>query len=311
MEKYVKDSPDVASDMRKLLVSLQGKPSKTIATYAGGVKVFLQDKGVKVKEESWTKIKRRGYMPKRAIAQTQDKCPTKPQLKSLLNYVDVKGKALILFLLSSGARIGETLRIKIEDLELYADPPRVHIRGEYTKGGVGERTIYFSYEARDALKDWLAIKNSVGKRQSGNKTYESARVFPFVHSTAKDLWNRACDKAGIGTKDKRTNRRVYHLHTLRKFFRSKIGLDTDTTHALMGHSEYLDGAYLRMEPKEIEEAYKEAMPNVSVYEIQNKDLREQTRSIEEENRELKERMKQQDERMAKIESLVSKMVKDS
>ena len=59
------NSPDVASDMRKLLVSLEGKPSKTICTYAGAVKVFLQDNGIKLKDEDWKKIRRRGYMPKR------------------------------------------------------------------------------------------------------------------------------------------------------------------------------------------------------------------------------------------------------
>jgi len=284
LQKYVKDSPNVTEDIRRYLTLLEGKPSKTVSTYVGAVKVFLQDKGVKVPDEAWKKIKRRGFMPKRIRATTRDKKPTKTQLKRILNYVDVKGKALILFLVSSGGRVGETLRLKIEDFDFEADPPRVHIRGEITKGGVGERTAYFSYEARDALKDWLAIKDSMHKRDGS--TYKDDRVFPFVLSTANDLFNRACDKAGIGTRDKRTERRVIHLHSLRKFFRTKIGLDLDMTHALMGHAEYLDQSYLRQEQGEIAEAYLEAMPNVSVYGGQGPEIK----SLEEENQQLKDRL---------------------
>ncbi len=296
--------------MRKLLASLEGKPPKTIQTYSGAVKVFLQDKGVKVSDEAWSKIRRRCYLPKRVMPQTKDKSPTKTQLKRILNYVDVKGKALILFLVSSGGRIGEALQMKIEDLNLEADPPSVHIRGETTKGGVGERTAYFSFEARDAILDWLAIKDNMGKR-GGSKTYKDEKVFPFTHNTSKDLWNRASDKAGLGTRDKRTGRRIYHLHTLRKFFRTKIGLDLDITNALMGHSEYLDAAYLRLDEKgDIAEAYKEAMANVSVYELQNTELKEKAESIEDENRELKERLADHDARMAKIENLLEQLLSE-
>jgi integrase len=299
----VNNSPSVASDMRKLLAFLDGKPSKTINTYAGAVKVFLQDKGVKVKDEAWTKIRRRGYMPKRVKAQTRDKKPTKAQLKRVLNYVDIKGKAMILFLTSSGARIGETLQLLEDDFNFEADPPRVHIRGEFTKGGVGERTAYFSYEAKDAIKDWMAIKNSMGKRDGSS--YRSEKVFPFTHHTAKEILNRACDKAGIGTRDKRTNRRIYHLHSLRKFFRTKIGLDLDVTHALMGHAEYLDDAYLRLEEEgEIAKAYLEAMPNVSVYQVETPEIK----NLEQENEELKDRLAKLESEFGTLKSLIAEAV---
>ena len=299
LEEYVNDSPDVAADVRKLLASMEGRPSKTINTYVGAVKVFLQDKDIKVKDEAWTKIRRRGYMPKRVKAQTRDKKPTKIQLKRILNYVDVKGKAMILFLLSSGARIGETLQLLEEDFKLEADPPEVHIRGEITKGGIGERTAYFSYEARDAIKDWMAIKNSMGKRDGF--TYKSEKVFPFTHHTAQSIWNLACDKAELGIKDSRTGRRIYHLHSLRKFFRTKIGLELDVTHALMGHAEYLDDAYLRLEEEgEIAEAYLEAMPNVSVYQIETPEIK----NLEQENENLKERILKTEAKLAQIEKLL-------
>jgi integrase len=53
-------------------------------------------------------------------ASTPDKIPTKAQLRSILNYMDIKGRAIILFLASTGCRIGETLRLKKIDLKLRA-----------------------------------------------------------------------------------------------------------------------------------------------------------------------------------------------
>jgi hypothetical protein len=48
-----------------------------------------------------------------------------------------------------------------------------------------------------------------------------------------------------------------------------VRLDLDVTHALMGHTEYLDDSYLKLEEEgDIAKAYLEAIPNVSVYELQ-------------------------------------------
>jgi len=302
--EYVKSGPDAINDIRTFLRVMEGKPSKTVGNYAGAARLFLKDQGVKISDEEWRKIRRRGFMPKRIRAETRDKKPSKTQLKQILNYADIKCRSMSLFLVSSGARIGETVQLKIKDFNLDADPPEAIIRSEYTKGGVGGRTVYFSYEARDAIKDWLRIKDETHRRKGGG-TYESERMFPWDTNTARFMWNMACDKAGIGARDTRTGRRIYHLHSLRKFFRTKIGLDTDITHALMGHSEYLDDAYLRLEQEgEIAKEYFEAMPNVSVYEVENQTLKEQASAMEQENVELKSRISRVELELVELKKLI-------
>ena len=155
-------------------------------------------------------------MPKRVHAETKDKKPSKVQLKQILNFAEIKCTSLVLFLVSSGARIGETLQLRIEDFNLDADPPSVDIRDEYTKGGVGGRTVYFSYEARDAIRDWLRVKDTLKRRGSG-ESYTGPRMFPYVGSTARFMFNNACDKAGLGARDAKTKRRILHLHSLESF----------------------------------------------------------------------------------------------
>jgi len=47
-----------------------------------------------------------------------DDAPTIPELRSITANMNSKGRSLTLFLVSSGSRIGETLKLE-------ADPPRV------------------------------------------------------------------------------------------------------------------------------------------------------------------------------------------
>jgi len=297
--KYLKSEPDAVADIRRFISSMDEKPKKSLLTYTTIVKVFFQDNGVTVDDLNWKKLRRRGFIPKHPRAETRDKKPTIQQLKQILNYMDVKGRAMVLFLLSSGSRIGETLQLKTEDFNMHADPPRAFIRGEYTKGGVGQRIVYFSYEARDAIKDWLKIKGKTGKRDGS--THEDERVFSWGLFTARDMWNRAVAKAGIDIKDKRTGRRIYHLHSLRKFFRTKIGLDLDVTHALMGHVEYLDEAYLRQDQDNIAQAYLEVMSNVSVYAIENTELKQETQNLKKEVQKLRDKEITKDEKITQLE----------
>jgi len=123
------------------------------------------------------------------------------------------------------------------------------------------------------------------------------------------MWNMACEKAGLDFRDNRTKRRIYHLHSLRKFFRTKIGLDLDITHALMGHTQYLDDAYLRLEESgEIAKAYKDAMPNVSVYQIEDQELKMHTSMIEQENIDLKARIGKIELEIVELKKAIEKLL---
>jgi integrase len=290
LDDYVKNTKDATDDLKKFVMHLNGAPSMTIKTRVCAVKSFLNDQNITVEEDSWKKMRRRGFYPKRVKASTRDKKPTKEQLKQIIEYCsDIKAKALFLFLASSGARIGETLKIEIEDFDLEADPPRAFISGDITKGGVGERTVYFSYEARDALKNWLAIKDNT--RKSNGESFRSPLMFPISIQTAITMFYNATSKAGLSQKDRRTNRHLIHIHSIRKFFRSNVGLDTDITHALMGHSGYLDEAYVRLNEAEVGEAYKKNMAKVSVYAVEDLELRKTAEEQKKEIEDLKMKVK--------------------
>ncbi len=84
---------------------MAGRPPKTVNIYVAGVKQFFAEKGFEMLPEEWRRIGKR-LMPKTSRVVTFDEKPTKTQLRSILNYMDVKGRSLFLFLASSGCRIG-------------------------------------------------------------------------------------------------------------------------------------------------------------------------------------------------------------
>jgi integrase len=236
LNEYIAESRDFLGDFKAFVASLD-TPPKSATLYTSVVKLFLQEqKFLKLSEDEWRKIKKRQEIVD--VPVTQDRAPTKSELKQILNYLDIKGRALVLFLASTGARIGETLQIRTDDVDLDSDPPKAAIRALATKGNLGGRVVRMSYEARDAIRDWMKIKGAL-KNKTG-ASFDKELVFSFSSTDARNMWNRAIKKAKLDQRDPETNRYVLHFHSLRKFFRTNIGLDFDLTNALMVHYAYLD-----------------------------------------------------------------------
>ena len=254
-------------DLKRFIESNRYRPPLTLNVWVAAIKSFFTDHGVRIDEVEWRRIRRRFLPPPREL--TVDTAGKHEEWKRILSHMDIKGRSLFLFLLSSGARIGETLQLKVSDLDLDSDPPRAFIRATYTKGGHGGRIVFMSYEARDAIREWLSVKNKLLKRvspQYSSQTWDVNLVWPISGSTAWRILNDALKKTGLDDRDFTTGRFKIHLHSTRKFFRSNIGLDDALVHALMGHEGYLDRSYLRTDPDRAAEEYKANMHRVMIFE---------------------------------------------
>ncbi|EHR79397.1 hypothetical protein OCC_08018 [Thermococcus litoralis DSM 5473] len=255
----------------------EGYTPKTINNYVTAVLSYYRDQGIVIPEETWRRIRRRILPPSKPS--TFDKAGSHDEWKRILTHMSLAGRSLFLFLLSTGCRIGEALQLKISDLDLEKDPPRAYIRPEYTKGGYGGRVVFFTYEARDAIEEWLKLRLILNKRapkryyipKHGRYAYytekDDNRVWPISVSTAQAILWEALKRAGLDERDPRTGRRLIHIHSTRKFFRSNCGLPDALTHALMGHEGYLDRSYLRQNVERAGEEYKQiAIPRLTIFE---------------------------------------------
>ncbi|CAD6493744.1 MAG: Phage integrase family protein [Candidatus Argoarchaeum ethanivorans] len=214
-------------------------------------------------------------MPHGGIAWTDEKDMTNETIKKILAHGDIKTRALILTLVSSGMRIGEALQVGLGDLGLDHEPPQINIRGSYTKTGE-RRTVFISQEARECVNEWMRVRTQYLKQATKKcngigttkKIDGDERVFPFSDSVVRQLWSHVLRDAGLYEIDTSTNRVKYRIHGLRKFFRSNLTLSVpvDIVEALMGHSNYLTSAYRRYSQKQLGEAYQKGERHLTILE---------------------------------------------
>ncbi|WP_175059358.1 site-specific integrase [Thermococcus sp. 2319x1] len=247
------------------ILTKEGKTPMTLNTYINAIITYYRDKGVTIPTNKWRRIRRRILPPSRPS--TFDSAGSHEEWKKILTHMSLAGRSLFLFLLSTGCRIGEALQLKISDLDLESDPPRAYIRPEYTKGGFGGRVVFMTYEAKDAIVQYIQSKFLLKKRTPENiynpklRTYMtpsqsySNKVWDFGYAVAHKMLDNALRKSGLNKRDPRTGRRLIHIHSTRKFFRSNCGLPDALTHALMGHAQRAGEEYKAI-----------AMPRLTIFE---------------------------------------------
>jgi len=269
VEKYFTEKRDHEKDVKKFFSRIADSPQKSVRAMMSIVKMLLLENKVELGEYFWKRLSRR---IKGIRAVSQEKVPSNAELRRILTHMAVEGKAVYLMLVSSGMRIGEAMQLKLEDIDLDADPVKVNIRREYTKSG-DARITFVSAEGKEAIQEWLKvrddyIKTAVARSHFYEKDTESDRLFPFDVKKAYDQWTNALDKSKLNGRDPETNRHKIHPHVLRKFFRSKAGMvSVDMAEALMGHSGYLTDVYRKYANAEetLSDFYRQVEPSLEVF----------------------------------------------
>jgi integrase len=263
--QYLSEKNNYTEDLRRYATSMQDIPPKTAAIRMTGIKEYLLFNDIEFSEKCIRQIKAR--MP-RGGARTIERDLDHEILQTILAHTDVKARALILTLASSGMRIGECLQLRASDINLDTLPAEIVIRQEITKTRQ-KRITFLSREAVAALREWLKVRpaylESAQNRNAGFvaqgigsvKSKNDPRLFPFAGHVAQAMWRTALKNAGLSSVDESTGRQQLHYHQLRKFFRSQMALScpVDIVEALMGHEGYLTSAYRRYTKEQMAEHY--------------------------------------------------------
>jgi len=287
-ERYFKEKRNYESDIQNFLSAISERPPKSIRMMIAVVRSFLIENDVELPKKYWKRLSRRIRGNR---ARTIDKVPSNLELKHIIMHMPIQGKALYLTLASSGMRIGETLKLKVDDVDLGTDPAKITIRGTLTKTG-NPRVTFISSEAKEMIQEWLNYRDrylQVAKKRSyiHKKSEDDMRLFPFEISTAYKMWSIALSKAGLHKKDEDTNRHRVHPHVLRKFFRTKMGsvIPVDVVEALMGHEGYLTEVYRRYSMEDLAKFYKQGEPSLLLF-TQAEEIGKLRAEIEERNKQL-------------------------
>ena len=176
--------------------------------------------------------------------------------EKLLSVIDdVRNRAMILLLVRTGMRIGELLNTLVTDVNL--KERKINI-WEAQKNRVG-RVVYFSDDARGALKAWLKIRDP--KKEL---VFYALRRNTMSYSAARSMFCKYIEKAGLSHKG-------YTLHCLRHSNASSLlnaGMPLECLKELLGHgSVEVTRRYARLTNKTREKEYFKAMSKIERGEI--------------------------------------------
>ena len=290
LEAFVKDCRDDPKKAMKAvdtyaLEHLATKAPKTQASHISIMKTFFQDMYVDIPAHFWTKFKRRRRGGTHTVL--REDIPTGEEIRRVFEHLPLEGRALFTLMAAAGTRIGESVLVEFEDMDLDADPPRIHLREETTKNH-RSRVVFFTAEAKDTLEQWLRVRDRWFGQSSkkGFKRTESMekRVFPFGRGTATVKWRKALKDAGLYKRDKATQWMTMRPHTLRKRFRTQLAsvITVDVVEVLMGHAGYQTDAYRRYTEDELARWYKkgEYVLYLSADRAEFEQMRERVREVE-------------------------------
>jgi len=214
---------------------------------------FLRAHGVNILKDDVQDIKREA----KGGAGTVDKVMTHDVICKALKGADIRTRAIVVSLAASGMRIGELLSLSVSDIDLNMTPTMINIRAENSKNGQARYT-FITPEAKDAILDYLKVRDEYISRADRHAEVlghsprkETDLLFPFTDSTVNKLWETCLRNAGLYSKDEKTKRNQYRIHSLRKFFISQVSMAGARTLAehLAGHAGYLDQSYRQVSPE--------------------------------------------------------------
>lgn len=244
-----KDPKEYENDVKQVAREILGRPPMSQKGIMSAIKVFLMENDVELKQRVWRGINRRrnGSHPI-----TIERIPANHDLKTILQYGDVKSRALFLLVAVSGLRIDETLKITLDNIDF--ENKTITIIYDTAKGGRA-RTTFFTEEAKESLQEWLkhrkkflkigykkskylreeltkkgytfekktsgtAIKWVIKKNgravSDGELSRIDNRIFPYTPHNARQMWNRLLEKAGAPYNEKDTQKALaaprYKMH---------------------------------------------------------------------------------------------------
>ena len=259
---------------------------------------------------------------------------TKEKIRVILNASDLKLKTLIMFMISSGVRLGEAVNLTLNDVRI--DP-----KGEYgvitlkgqKKSGTGtknqfSRVTFINKEAVELLNQWLLVREKyikyiIGRsrgRFSVTTPKDDKRIFPFGKNNAENIIKTALKNAGVFRMDEDTGRSTIHFHMFRKYFVTNLtygGVSDKYVDFFTGHINSLDRAYNKPTTDKLLEFYMKGEPYLRIYDEsaleiaktkeEIKDTKDKVRDIQLENLMMKSKLQDFDKMQARLKDVEQRM----
>lgn len=289
------------------MIYLKGKVSpNSVPTLYWPIQAFFEINDVMI---NWKKIRR--LFPARVKKSGHEPWTTKDIQKMLEVATDVRSRALIHLVASSGVRIGAIQYMKLKHLEdmqngcksvlVYADDPEEY----YT---------FLTPEATSVLVRYLQKRKFDGEELGPEspvfrKMYQigKAKAIPLGERGMSVIIQRYIKKAGLRSKENKIGNRynIQQDHGFRKRFNTILkmnkSINANLVEKMMGHKRGMDGVYLTPTKDELFEEFKLAIPDLTIDDYQRVKL--EKKNLEQEKNVIENQRIENEKMLNRIEEL--------
>ena len=272
-----RDPKAFETDFVKFIAEVSGtSASSTTAFWRDSLRRFLEIN--RVKGVDWDYVNQ--FIPKvRKLG--QDRAPTLEEIRKVVAVADLRTKCLILFLASSGARIGSIEYLRWRDIQEVEFEGWKLAKVTIYRGEPEEYDTFASPECYEYLLKYREIREKVGEvitpsspvlvREVNKRRFDQSKVKPVGVRTLKNQMGELLNQMKMREKLTDTkNYRSYEwkqCHSFRKFFKTRMemsGVKPIITEMLMGHTIGVSGSYMKPTRDEMVSEYVKAIPNLTI-----------------------------------------------
>ena len=262
--KYVNDLRNGRRDLSADLRALEGgcRSRKTFLGYQSAVLTLLAGAGIPLPPGGGGQRRSAG---RERPPGTARESLTPATILRLMEHLDTRGRAILYVLVSSGARSGEVLSVRLGDLDLDSRPARFRIRDPVTGAS---RVAFISREAVGAIRVYLIVRDRfVASARARGGTAPPDLLFPLGTRAFEQVFALALSKAGLARFDRQTGRRTLTTRAARRFFaeRMSAALPAPVIRALMGGAGHLPGGFRGYTEEELAKAYLEGERAITLH----------------------------------------------
>jgi integrase len=215
---------------------------KSVKSYLTGVRVFLRTQRIYLPSHEY---KNQVKEPK-ILRNNKEPLDIADIQKILLNCESKRLKAFLFIIASGGTRAGETLSIRLKDIDFESNPTKINLRAQFTKTGK-ERYFFISDEATTYLQHWISHKYRKRDKPEYNKIRnDTDHVFAIrdmadpslelLYQAVNEEFNKLLQTLKMDKRSEGNGRRTIKFHDFRTFVYSQISdMDSSFAEWLLGH----------------------------------------------------------------------------
>jgi integrase len=224
-----------------------GLAPKSILLYLSGVRAWLD-----LHEIRYSPVKLRRFLPKKQVV--KDSRPLrKSEVKLLLNLVHPSKRLALWTMWACGLRINEALNLRVGDVDLSSDPPRIYVRNSKTPAG--RRIVFIPGDLAQALAEHIRGRSPddyLFPSEKGPKHRMNDNRFRIA------LYG-ALRRLGLNKRDPSGRGWAYSPHSLRRGFETTLinaGCPAIIVSMLMGHDLGTEASYYKPSERELAEIWR-------------------------------------------------------